>query len=179
MSTEDISKMCPNCKRKDVTSFSKCKFCGTRYDAKIAAEPRSIDMKIVGVICAALAAFGIFNYSNSTLKEAKTKRLAFITKAVRAANRPRVMEFYADWCGPCHTYGPVIEACHSKYQSQVDFQRFNVEDPASKEAAMAIGVRAIPRTCMFDRHGNEVVDVTGGLSAEELEQRMHELLASK
>jgi thioredoxin 1 len=126
---------------------------------------------------AALAVGGYF-VINANVKEVKSKRLASIVADVRSSHRPRVIEFYADWCGPCRSYGPIIEECRAKYAGRVDFQRLNVDDPNSQSMARAVGVSAIPMTCMFDSQGNEVAEVVGGISAEELDDYMHKLLAA-
>jgi thioredoxin 1 len=179
-SEEDVAKVCPSCKRRDITSFSKCRYCGTKYDAKV-IEKRgpSIDERFMIAVCIAALLIGIFIWGNASIKEAKAKRLAPIITQIRAAHRPRVIEFYADWCGPCRSYGPVVESCRAKYAGQVDFQRLNVDDPNSRSTAQAFGVSGIPMTCMFDSQGNEVAEVVGGLSPEALDEYMHKLLEGK
>jgi thiol-disulfide isomerase/thioredoxin len=180
MSSEDIVHVCPSCKKQDITSFHSCRYCGTRYDARIDDKQGSrIDQKFLIYTCIAVLSIGILIWAKNAMKEARNKQLSPIITQVRAAHKPRVLEFYADWCGPCRSYGPVIEACRAKYAGQIDFQRFNVDDASSRPTAQACGVSAIPKTCMFDSEGNEIAEAVGGLSPEALDDYMQKLLRSK
>jgi thioredoxin 1 len=177
MVSEDVEKNCPSCKKRDFTSFSKCRYCGTRYDAKIDSnQGMGIDQRFLLIVSAAVLIVGLGFYINNSLKEAKAKRLASIVSQIRAVHRPRIVELYADWCGPCKMYGPIVEQCRAKYIGQVDFQRFNVDEPNSRPIVMAIGETRIPTTCMFDSQGNQVDQVVGGLSAETLDEYVQKLL---
>jgi thioredoxin 1 len=178
MSSDVITKICPKCKQKDVTSFSKCRDCGTRYDAHI-EEPRGggIDQKFLLVVLGVAGAFGFFQCSQSAIKEAKLKRMAPIAAEIKAAGRPRVLEFYADWCGPCRNYGPVVESCKAKYSGRIDVVRINVD--SSNPLSKVCNVHAIPKTCTFDRQGNEIDEVLGDISEDTLDHLMQHLLTLK
>ncbi len=179
MPTEDTAKVCPSCKKRDITSFSKCRYCGTRYDAKVAesAAP-NIDQRFIAIICVVVLLIGAGFWVKNSLKEARDKGLASIITEVRAAKRPRVVELYADWCGPCRGYGPVIEACRAKYSGRIDFQRLNTDTPYGQQMVRALNCHGIPMTCMFDSQGNEVDEVVGGMGTEQLDEYMHKLLKS-
>lgn len=180
MPSDDVAKVCPKCKKRDITSFSKCRYCDTKYDAKIVEQGGlSVDQQFVVGVCLIALLVGAGIWINNTLKEAKAKRLSAITTQIRAAHRPRVLEFYADWCGPCRAYGPVIEACRAKYAGQIDFQRLNTDDPNSTALKQALNCSGIPMTCMFDSQGNEVAEVVGGVDPERLDDYMHKLLNEK
>ena len=56
--------------------------------------------------------------------------------------RPAVIDFYADWCGPCRKLGPELEKLAKEYAGKVDFFRVNVDE--NKEWATRYGVESIP-----------------------------------
>ena len=56
--------------------------------------------------------------------------------------RPAIIDFYADWCGPCRSLAPVIEAVAEKYEGKVDIYKINTEE--SPELAALFAVRSIP-----------------------------------
>lgn len=56
--------------------------------------------------------------------------------------RPAVIDFYADWCGPCRKLGPELEKLAKEYAGKVDFFRVNVDE--NKEWAARYGVESIP-----------------------------------
>lgn len=87
----------------------------------------------------------------------------------QASNKPRVLEFYADWCGPCRAYGPIVDEAAKKWAGKVEFARLNVDVPESRKLATVFEVRAIPRTIFIDGKGTKVDDVTGSMDANRLE----------
>ncbi len=103
------------------------------------------------------------------MKDAQLKRFASVSSEIKTAKKPRVLEFYADWCGPCRMYGPIVEESKAKFGSQVDFKRYNVDEDESRKVAYQLGVQGIPRTCILDRHGNIVEDHVGTMSQESLD----------
>ena len=56
--------------------------------------------------------------------------------------RPVVVDFYADWCGPCRRLAPILRDIAQHYQGEVDFYRINVDD--NQDIASVFEVRSIP-----------------------------------
>jgi thioredoxin len=56
--------------------------------------------------------------------------------------RPCIIDFYADWCGPCKAVAPVLEKLSEEYKGKVDIYKVNTED--QQELAAMFGIRSIP-----------------------------------
>lgn len=55
---------------------------------------------------------------------------------------PAVIDFYADWCGPCKMVAPIIEELSEEYAGKVNFYKIDTE--AEQELAAAFGIQSIP-----------------------------------
>lgn len=65
-----------------------------------------------------------------------------------------VIDFYADWCGPCRLIGPKYEQMSQEF-SDITFYKVNVDTEEGKDMAMALEVSAMP-TFILTNNGNEV-----------------------
>jgi thioredoxin len=57
-------------------------------------------------------------------------------------NLPCVIDFYADWCGPCRMVAPVLEELASDYEGKLNIYKVNTEE--EQELAAVFGIRSIP-----------------------------------
>jgi thioredoxin 1 len=64
---------------------------------------------------------------------------------------PAVIDFYADWWGPCKMIAPVIEDLSREYAGKVDFYKIATE--AEQELAMAFGIQSIPSLLFVPKEG--------------------------
>jgi len=76
-----------------------------------------------------------------------------------------VVDFWAEWCGPCKMIGSVLEELAEEYSGKVNFFKLDVE--SSKGTAMRFNVRAIP-TLVFFKDGQAVDTIIGLKSKKEL-----------
>jgi thioredoxin len=74
------------------------------------------------------------------------------------ADTPVVVDFYADWCGPCRMVSPIIERLAEEYSGRVKFVKVNTDD--NQELASSFGIMSIP-TVMFFAKG-KVEDIVVG-----------------
>ena len=64
---------------------------------------------------------------------------------------PAVIDFYADWCGPCKMIAPIIEELSQEYEGKVNF--FKIDTEAEQELAGAFGVQSIPSLLFVPMEG--------------------------
>ncbi len=57
-------------------------------------------------------------------------------------DKPCIIDFYADWCGPCKMVAPVLEGLAEDFQGKIDVFKVNTEE--EQELASAFGIRSIP-----------------------------------
>jgi thioredoxin 1 len=66
---------------------------------------------------------------------------------VRNSDLPVVVDFWAEWCGPCKMIGPALEELSAEYAGKVKIVKVNVDENPSSPAQM--GVRGIPALFLF------------------------------
>lgn len=73
-----------------------------------------------------------------------------------------IVEFWAEWCGPCRIMKPIFERVSSENTSDVKMFTMNVD--MNREIAMSLGIRSIPTVKVFD--GGQLVDTKVGVLQE-------------
>jgi thioredoxin 1 len=87
-------------------------------------------------------------------------------KKVNESDLPVMIDFYADWCGPCKMMAPSVEALGKEYKGKANIYKFNVDE--GRDIAMKYGISSIPSVLFFKR--GEVVDqFVGALPKEKIE----------
>ena len=85
----------------------------------------------------------------------------FQDEVVRS-DRPVLVDFYADWCGPCKVVEPILVQLSKEYEGKVKFVRIDTD--ANQELAMQFGIMSIP-TVMFFAKGKVEDIVIGAVPA--------------
>lgn len=79
--------------------------------------------------------------------------------AVLQADTPVLVDFWAEWCGPCKALGPVIDDLANEYQGKVKVGKVNTD--ANRQVSVKYSVSAIPTVMLFNN--GEIVEKFVGL----------------
>jgi len=94
-------------------------------------------------------------------------------EVVMNADKPVVVDFWAEWCGPCRMIGPLIEEMHTEYEGKAIIGKVDVDSNPGVSAKF--GIRNIP-TVLFIK-GGEVADKSiGAVPKEQLKSKLDALL---
>ena len=86
---------------------------------------------------------------------------------------PVLVDFFAEWCGPCHVIAPVIEELSLEFSGKAKVFKLNVD--ANQTTASQYGVMSIP-TLIFFKGGQEVDRIMGLTSKETLKEKLNSLI---
>jgi thioredoxin 1 len=94
-------------------------------------------------------------------------------KELLNGNKPLVVDFWAEWCGPCKMIGPSIDELHTAYEGQVEIGKCNVDE--NIELPAEFGIRSIP-TILFFKGGQIVDKIIGAASKDVIDAKIKALL---
>ena len=86
-------------------------------------------------------------------------------KDVLGADKPVLVDFWAEWCAPCRMLAPTVNAVAEQYGDNAGVVKLNVDDNPS--TAQRYGIKGIPTLILF-REGKEVERVVGATSKESI-----------
>lgn len=88
---------------------------------------------------------------------------------------PVLVDFYADWCGPCKMMAPIMEALSDQMDSnKIKFAKINIDDNSS--IAATYRVMSIPTFILF-KEGKPIANYMGAMSQYELRDKLEQVLA--
>ena len=88
-------------------------------------------------------------------------------------NLPCIIDFYADWCGPCKMVAPILEELATEYNGKINIYKIDTE--AEQELAGAFGIRSIP-SILFVPLGDQPQMAAGALPKDSFKQAIEEIL---
>ncbi len=86
---------------------------------------------------------------------------------------PSVVDFWAEWCGPCKMIGPVVEELAAAYQGKIKIAKMDVDQ--NRQTPVNFGVRNIPTLILF-KGGKVFNTIVGAQSKSSLEDELKKLL---
>ena len=93
---------------------------------------------------------------------------------VIAASQPVLVDFWAPWCGPCRTIGPMVNELAKDFDGRAKVAKVNVDDAPA--LAQRFGIQGIPTLLIF-WDGRVVDQVTGGVPKRELAAKLDQVIA--
>ena len=90
-----------------------------------------------------------------------------------ALGKPIVMDFWAQWCGPCKSLSPVVDQLEEEYADRVVIGKVDVDDNA--DLTEKFGIRSVP-TLLFVVDGKVVDKAVGAVPKNEIVEKLNSLL---
>ena len=94
-------------------------------------------------------------------------------RTIAESQVPVLVDFYADWCGPCKMMAPFVDELASQYQGRVLVAKLDTDH--APKTSMQFGIRGIPTSIVF-KDGKELVRQTGAVKKPQLEEMLKKAL---
>jgi thioredoxin 1 len=90
---------------------------------------------------------------------------------VLQSDKPVLVDFWAEWCGPCRMIGPIVDELAKEYDGKAKFTKVDVDN--NPEISMKFNIRSIPTLLIFK--GGKVVDqIIGAVPKSHLTKKLNE-----
>ena len=87
--------------------------------------------------------------------------------------KPMVLDFWAEWCGPCRMVSPIIDELANEYAGRVNIGKMNVDE--NDDVVAQFGIRNIP-TVLFFKDGQMVDKIVGAMPKDKFVEKIESLL---
>ncbi len=94
-------------------------------------------------------------------------------KEILESKLPCLVDFWAEWCGPCRRVAPIVEEVAKEFEGKCKVGKLNVDE--GNKTASSYGIMSIP-TLMFFKNGQVMEQVVGALGKAELKAKIKEHL---
>ena len=92
---------------------------------------------------------------------------------VLKADKPTLVDFWAEWCGPCRQIGPIVDEIASEYQGKAIIGKVNIDHHPT--IASQYGIRSIPSLLVFS-NGKVQQQIVGAVEKRELTDALDKLI---
>jgi len=127
----------------------------------------------LGVAGCARSAADAAEQTDATAAAGKAQELSEMNFKAQTAQGVVLVDFWAPWCGPCRTQGPIVDRVAGQVGDKAKIAKLNVDKAGG--TAQAFGVRSIPTLIIF-KDGEPVKRFTGVTQADVLVKAINELL---
>ena len=92
---------------------------------------------------------------------------------IMESDKPAMVDFWAEWCGPCKMVGPIVEELAKEYKDKIKIGKMDVDQ--NRETPARFGIRNIP-TLIFFKNGEVAKTIIGAQPKSAIEDELKKLL---